>query len=124
MSGALAFVDRLKRNVVGDRLVRRNPFYYERSRRVVDRFVRMDLDGRRRRSREYLARTLAAAQRAEYGQAVGGTDELESWPLLDKELLRDRLGAFTTRRDWFAAPASTGGSTGVPLKLVDRKSVV
>lgn len=118
MSGALAFVDRLKRNVVGESLVRRNPFYYERSRRVVDRLEQMDLVGRRRRSREFLARTLSAAQRTEYGQAVGGTDELDSWPLLDKELLRDRIAAFTTRREWFAAPANTGGTSGVPLKLV------
>ena len=118
MSGALAFVDRLKRNVVGESLVRRNPFYYERSRRIVDRLEQMDFDARRRRSRELLARTLAAAQRTEYGHAVAGTDELSSWPLIDKELLRDRLGAFTTRRDWFSAPANTGGTSGVPLKLV------
>jgi phenylacetate-CoA ligase len=118
MSGALAFVDRLKRNVVGESLVRRNPFYYERSRRVVDRLEQMDFEGRRQRSREYLARTLSAARRTDYGQAVGGTDELASWPLMDKELLRDRLGAFTTRREWFSAPANTGGTSGVPLKLV------
>jgi len=118
MSPALAFVDRLKRHVVGDNLVRRNPFYYERSRRVVDQLEQMDLDGRRRRGHEYLARTLKAAQRTDYGQAVGGTDELSTWPLLDKELLRDRLGAFTTRREWFSAPANTGGTSGVPLKLV------
>jgi phenylacetate-CoA ligase len=118
MSAALAFVDRLKRNVVGENLVRRNPFYYERSRRVVDRLEQMGFEGRRRRSREILARTLVAARRSDYGQAVGGTDELASWPLLDKELLRDRLGAFTTRREWFSAPANTGGTSGVPLKLV------
>jgi phenylacetate-CoA ligase len=118
MSATLAFVDRLKRHVVGDSLVRRNPFYYERSRRVVDRLEQMDFENRRRRNREYLARTLSAAQRTEYGQIVGGTDDFSTWPLMDKELLRDRLGAFTTRREWFSAPANTGGTAGVPLKLV------
>jgi phenylacetate-CoA ligase len=118
MSGTLAFVDRLKRHVVGDSLVRRNPFYYERSRRVVDRLEQQDLEGRRRRNHEQLARTLAAAQRTGYGQSVGGTADLASWPFMDKELLRGRLDAFTTRREWFAAPANTGGTAGVPLKLV------
>ena len=118
MSATLAFVDRLKRHVVGDRLVRRNPFYYERSRRVIDRFEQQGFEGRQRLNREYLARTLAAAQRTEYGRAVGGTQDFSSWPLMDKELLRDRLSAFTTGREWFSAPANTGGTKGVPLKLV------
>jgi len=118
MSATLAFVDRLKRHVVGDSLVRRNPFYYERSRRVVDRLEGMDFEGRRRWNREQLARTLIAAQRTEYGRAVAGTSDFETWPLMDKELLRDRLDAFTTGREWFSAPANTGGTAGVPLKLV------
>jgi phenylacetate-CoA ligase len=118
MSATLAFVDRLKRHVVGDSLVRRNPFYYERSRRVVDRLEQQGFEGRRAWNREHLARTLAAAQRTEYGRAVGGTDDFSTWPLMDKELLRDRLDAFTTGREWFAAPANTGGTAGVPLKLV------
>jgi phenylacetate-CoA ligase len=118
MSATLAFVDRLKRHVVGDSLVRRNPFYYERSLRVIDRFERQDFEGRHRLNREHLARTLAAAQRTEYGRAVGGTQDFSTWPLMDKELLRDRLSAFTTGREWFSAPANTGGTKGVPLKLV------
>lgn len=118
MSATLAFVDRLKRHVVGESLVRRNPFYYERSRRAVDRLEQQDFESRRRWNREHVARTLAAAQRTEYGRVVGGTGDLSTWPLMDKELLRDRLGAFTTGREWFSAPANTGGTAGVPLKLV------
>ncbi|HTU66040.1 MAG TPA: hypothetical protein VMF52_08830 [Steroidobacteraceae bacterium] len=118
MSATLAFVDRLKRHVVGDSLVRRNPFYYERSRRVLDRLESDDFEGRRQWSREQLQRTLLAAQRTDYGQVVGGTDEVDTWPLMDKELLRDRLDAFTTGSEWFAAPANTGGTQGIPLKLV------
>ena len=37
MSATMAFVDRLKRHVVGESFVRRNPFYYERSRKLLDR---------------------------------------------------------------------------------------
>ena len=80
MSATLAFVDRLKRHVVGDSLVRRNPFYYERSRRIVDRLEQSDFETRRRWNREHLDRTLAAAQRTEYGRSVGGTDECPPFP--------------------------------------------
>jgi phenylacetate-CoA ligase len=115
---ALAFVDRLKRHVVGESFVRRNPFYYERSRRLLDRLEKEGLEGRRAWTREHLARTLAAAQHTEYGRSTGAGADIESWPLLKKELLRDRLAMFTTGSEWFAASANTGGTAGVPLKLV------
>lgn len=118
MSGTLAFVDRLKRHVVGESFVRRNPLYYERSRRLLDRLEAMDLEGRRAWTRSQLARTLSAARRTDYGCIVRGDADIQSWPLLAKEVLRDRLRAFTTGNDWFAAPANTGGTAGVPLKLV------
>jgi phenylacetate-CoA ligase len=117
MSATFALVDRLKRHVVGESFVRRNPFYYERSRRVLDRLETLDLEGRLAWQREQLARTLTAAKRTDYGGIVRGGDEITSWPLLDKELLRNRLRAFTTGNEWFAAPAVTGGTSGVPLKL-------
>src|SRR5687768_13090862 len=115
---ALAFVDRLKRHVVGESFVRRNPFYYERSRRLLDRLEKEGLEGRRAWTREHLARTLAAAQYTDYGRSMRAGPDIESWPLLKKELLRDRLAMFTTGSEWFAASANTGGTAGVPLKLV------
>ncbi len=118
MSASLAFVDRLKRHVVSESLVRRNPFYYERSRRLLDRLDREDLAGRRAWTREHLAATLAAARRTSYGLDVGGKETLESWPMLRKERLRGRLDDFTTGSEWFSAPAVTGGTQGVPLRLV------
>jgi phenylacetate-CoA ligase len=117
MSATLAFVDRLKRHVVGESFVRRNPFYYDRSRRLLDRLDGMYLEGRLAWTREQVARTLAAARRTDYGCIVRGGDDITSWPLLDKELLRNRQRAFTTGSEWFAAPANTGGTSGVPLKL-------
>src|SRR5262245_33254031 len=119
MTATLAFVDRLKRHVVGESFVRRNPFYYERSRRLLERLDGMDLESRRAWTREQLARTLAVARRTDYGCIVRGGEEIQSWPLLDKELLRNRLRVFTTGViEWFSAPANTGGTAGVPLKLV------
>lgn len=119
MSAALSFVvDRLKQHVVGESLVRRNPFYYGRARRLLDRLDAMDLEGRRAWTRAQLAHTLAAARCTSYGRVTNGTQDIRTWPLLDRELLRDRLHAFTTGNDWFASPANTGGTAGVPLKLV------
>jgi phenylacetate-CoA ligase len=118
MSATMAFVDRLKRHVVGESFVRRNPFYYERSRKLLDRLQSEDFEARRAWSREKLARTLDAAQRTDYGGIVRGHDNIQSWPLLDKELLRNRLRVFTTGNEWFTTPAITGGTAGVPLRLV------
>lgn len=118
MSATLAFVDRLKRHVVGESFVRRNPLYYERSRRLLDRLEGMDIEGRRAWTRAQLQRTLAVARRTDYGGIVRGDETIQSWPLLAKEVLRNRLRAFTTGSEWFSAPANTGGTAGVPLKLV------
>jgi phenylacetate-CoA ligase len=118
VSATLAFVDRLKRHVVGESFVRRNPLYYERSRRLLDRLEGMDLEGRRTWTRAQLARTLATARRTDYGCIVRGDEDIQSWPLLAKEVLRNRMRAFTTGSEWFSAPANTGGTAGVPLKLV------
>lgn len=118
MSAALAFVDRLKRHVVGESLVRRNPFYYERSRRLLDRLSGEGLEQRRAFHQQQLARTLSLARGTDYGEFVRGDHDVNSWPLLDKELLRNRLHAFTTGADWLSASANTGGTSGVPLKLV------
>jgi phenylacetate-CoA ligase len=118
MSAALAFVDRLKRHVVGESLVRRNPFYYERSRRLLDRLMGEGLEQRRAFHQQQLVRTLNLARGTDYGASVRGTTDINSWPLLDKELLRNRLHAFTTGADWLSASANTGGTSGVPLKLV------
>src|SRR5688572_7232974 len=118
MGATLAFVDRLKRHVVGENFVRRNPFYYDRSRRLLDRLEGMDLEGRRAWTQEQLGRTLAVARRTDYGCIVRGRGDIHAWPLLEKELLRNRLRVFTTGVELFRAPANTGGTAGVPLKLV------
>ncbi len=118
MSATSAFVERIKRHVVGENLVRRNPFYYERSRRLLERLSVADFEERRAWTRQQLARTLRLARCTSYGKLVRGSEALGSWPMLNKELLRNRLHAFTTGSDWFSAPANTGGTKGVPLKLV------
>jgi phenylacetate-CoA ligase len=118
MSAALAITGLLKKSQLGVNLIRRNPLYYDRARRLLDRMDSLDFDGRKAWTQEQLARVLAQAKRTDYGQAVKGGATLGSWPLLEKESLRHALQAFTAGRDWFTAPATTGGTSGVPLKLV------
>ena len=38
--------------------------------------------------------------------------------IMEKESLRNGHDSFITRKRWFSAPASTGGTTGIPLSLV------
>jgi phenylacetate-CoA ligase len=118
MSAALAITGLLKKSQLGVNLIRRNPLYYDRARRLLDRMDSLDFDGRKAWTQEQLARVLAQAKRTDYGHAVKGGATLASWPLLEKESLRHALQAFTAGRDWFTAPATTGGTSGVPLKLV------
>ncbi len=118
MSATLAFVERIKRHVVGENFVRRNPLYYDRSRRLLERLACADFEERRAWTKCQLAKTLRLARATRYGKLVRGGETLTSWPMLNKELLRNRLHAFTTGSEWFSAPANTGGTRGVPLKLV------
>ena len=91
MSATLAFVDRLKRHVIGEHLVRRNPFYYDRAVRLLERLEGEGLEQRRAWTQDALQRTFALARRTDYGCIVRGGDTLASWPLLEKEMLRGEV---------------------------------
>jgi phenylacetate-CoA ligase len=117
VSATAAIAGFMKRHVLGPSLIRRNPLFYDRLRTVVDDCLDMDLPQRRAWSAMQLQRTLQLARRTRYGRERGGGDSLESWPLLEKENLRDNLQRFTTGSTLLAAPAVTGGTTGVPLRL-------
>ncbi|MES1263790.1 MAG: hypothetical protein ABUL69_05500, partial [Peristeroidobacter soli] len=108
----------LKRHVVGPSLVRRNPLYYGKARALLDESDRQDLAQRRASSEARLKHTLHLARRTPYGLKVRGGDTLDSWPILEKESLRDAQDSFINGSRWLAAPASTGGTTGIPLSLV------
>ncbi len=118
MSAVQDFAGFMKKHVLGQSLIRRNPFYYERSSSVLERGEAADYDRRRAWSARQVRQTLQLAQRTEYGRSVNGGDDLSQWPLLEKECLRHGLKAFTTGSDWLAAPATTGGTSGVPLRVL------
>jgi phenylacetate-CoA ligase len=118
MNAVTSFAGYMKKHVLGQTLIRRNPFYYDRSSAVLERGEAWEYERRRAWSARQVAQTLQLAKRTEYGRSVRGGDTLASWPLLDKECLRHGLSAFTTGYKWFSAPATTGGTSGVPLKVL------
>src|SRR6187399_2640544 len=90
MSAVASIGGFMKRHVIGPALIRRNPIFYGRARAVLEEIERQDLDQRRAWSEAQLKRTFQFARRAAYGRKVNGGDTLDTWPLLEKENLRDR----------------------------------
>jgi phenylacetate-CoA ligase len=118
MSAVASFAGFMKKHVLGQTLIRRNPYYYDRSSNVLERGESWEYDRRRTWVAQQVRRTLQLARRAGYGRSVRGGDTLASWPLLDKESLRHGLSSFTTGYKWLSSPATTGGTSGVPLKVL------
>lgn len=117
-----ALTARLKRLEMGERLVRRNPFYYSAVEREFSRLDAASVEARRSWTRERVRKTLSSAAHTAYGRSIGAPHAFAQWPLLAKESVRDNPTAFVRNGSWggqwLNAHASTGGTTGVPLKLV------
>lgn len=103
---------------LADRLIRRNPLYYPGFRRLLARGETASLSERRAMAADLLTRSRAWAQSLP-GYAGFSLDRpLGEQPILVKETLQDRADAFQGRSWLPVAHAATGGSTGVPLRLV------
>lgn len=112
-----AFVKKLKTMRIGDAAIRRNPVFYASVSDELQALERADLDGRREWTAVRTREMLSFAARSAYGRRVNGSAELEQWPLLEKTSVREDPNAFLSGPTLFVAPASTGGTTGVPLQL-------
>ena len=118
MSAVASFAGFMKKHVLGQTLIRRNPYYYERS---LDALAQGEAPGIRTAPAwvDAAGAAHAAAREAHRLWPLGARwRELSSWPLLDKESLRHGLESFTTGNQWLSAPATTGGTSGVPLKVL------
>lgn len=125
MASALEAIDtRLKRMNLGEWLVRRNPLYYGSTRRQMDALLQSPLEERVRWTRARLTNVLEAARRTPYGKTIPADQPIERWPLLSKETLRDDPHAFRAGGSWFAARATTGGTTGTPVSLIRSPAAV
>ena len=112
-----ALAKKLKALRIGDVAVRRNPVFYDSMRAQLHALENAGLDERREWTRSRLRETLSFAARSAYGRRVGGSALLETWPPLQKSVVRADPSAFVTGSKLLAARASTGGTTGMPLQL-------
>jgi phenylacetate-CoA ligase len=110
--------NRIKRLELGDRLVRRNPLYYGSAHRQLIELEQGTLEQRKRWTEARLRRILQIAAKTAYGRSVGGTEDLASWPILEKASVRESPTSFHSGKTWFTAHANTGGTTGMPLQLI------
>jgi len=97
-----------------DRLIRYHPLYYTRALYTIGKFNDAGMQERERLADEMRERTLNLALRTPYGKQYG--HDFECWPILEKTTLRNNPDVCFTR-SFPSIPASTGGTTGLPLGL-------
>jgi phenylacetate-CoA ligase len=95
-------------------LLRYNPFYYSPIAIVIRTIEQTSASNRRAAVQPLLQKTLRAAAKTRYGR--GRSLRLAEWPVLTKEVVRQNPAHFHTGQ-WVSVPASTSGSSGVPLRL-------
>lgn len=112
-----ALVKKLKLLQMGDTAVRRNPLFYADARRALMHLEQAGLDERRKWTHDRLREVLWLASRSGYGQKVRGTADIASWPLLTKDRVRAAPADFRMGSRLFSIKASTGGTSGAPLRI-------
>jgi phenylacetate-CoA ligase len=95
-------------------IARYNPLYAPSVRRAIQQFDRLDFAARLAKTEQCSRRVLRQARQTRYGaeRAV----DWGSWPILEKQAIRDNPADFSRRR-LISIPAATGGTTGTPLRL-------
>jgi phenylacetate-CoA ligase len=110
-------VKALKLLKIGDAAVRRNPWFYAHAQKTLARLDAADLPARRDWTRDRLEEVLWSARRSQYGKRVRGTKELHTWPLLSKAAVHAAPASFCAQWPLLMVAASTGGTSGTPLRL-------
>src|SRR5215472_7226879 len=105
----------LKVNRAADLAVRCNPLIRWRVLDALQQGKALQPGDRAVLSSELSKRSLRYALRTHYGR--GRSENLADWPVLGRDLLRKSPRCFINPLHFLRVPASTGGTTGVPLKL-------
>jgi phenylacetate-CoA ligase len=114
---AFPLADILKNGVLTEQLIRRTPFLYGQIGRFFDRMEAAGADERMHLLSRRLAPILKAAAQTPHYRQLGLPLDLAAWPYLTKEQVRDAGQSLATPGIVPPAPAATGGSTGMPLRL-------
>jgi phenylacetate-CoA ligase len=114
----------LKRSPFVEDLIRRNPIFYAQFRQLLDETEHLSESDRKAMRRRLLARSVSHAVRMPGYRDSAGAISIDALPILTKEILQARTPDFHSHQ-WPGIPASTGGSTGRPLRLLrSARSIV
>jgi len=94
--------------------VRYNPLYYGPARTAIARFAEVDFEARGMLADRLFRAVARQARQTGYGR--GRPEDPSCWPVLQKAEIRDHPENFF-RRTLIRVPATTGGTTGTPLRL-------
>ena len=106
--------DLFKKTASVDRALRYNPLHYSPLRRQLRALDGMDRETRRELSQTLLRRSLRWAARLPGGAAADVP--LEQRPIIEREQLRDHPRRYSIP-GLVRIPASTGGTTGIPVRI-------
>ena len=114
----------LKRAPFVEDLIRRNPIFYAQFRQLLDEAETLSESDRKAMRRRLLARSVSHAIRLPGYRDSAGAISIDALPILTKEMLQARTPDFHSHQ-WPGIRASTGGSTGRPLRLLrSARSIV
>jgi phenylacetate-CoA ligase len=114
----------LKRAPFVEDLIRRNPIFYAQFRQLLDEAESLSETDRKALRRRLLARSVSHAIRLPGYRDSAGAISIDALPILTKEMLQARMPDYRSHQ-WPGIPASTGGSTGRPLRLLrSARSIV
>jgi phenylacetate-CoA ligase len=105
-------VERAKHNTAINNWLRYNPLYYGEAIKLLHEVDKMGADERLALQNQLTARVLKWARDADVANSNGSG--LEQWPILEKDDIRQNPGR---NHRILAVPASTGGTTGIPIQL-------
>lgn len=90
---------------------------YKRLRRLHRNFLDLELAEKERLISRLLTSQLSAASKTDYGKSLKAGVELDSWPYLEKAQILRKPRRFKRRAWRLAIPASTSGTSGMPMTL-------
>lgn len=108
---------RLKTSLLGDRLIRRTPGLYGRYRVLIASTEGASPEERLALCDRLTARSLAQAAQTAFARARGLVFDFESWPILEKDTLRDEAHLLNRSVLLPVNRAETGGTTGIPISV-------
>ena len=114
---AFLSTDGLKHRTFTDQFFRRTPFLYHQAQDFFRCMDRAGAEERRRMLAISVKRVLRAAAQSSYYRPLKLPDDIRAWPLLSKNIVRERPNDLSPATIMPAAPAATGGTSGIPLTL-------